>query len=314
MAAPAKTLLDLVEATDNIPLDFDFTTLYRLYLSDDPRPHGILTPSNVARLPWTPDFKINHSDRTVHLIDTSAGASPGPAFSASLQRIVDACLSQKIFPQLNGQHSEHFRVLGANYPVTLERYVSPLFGTVSLGAHMTAYVGSGRDMKIWVAKRSAKIFTYPGKLDTSVAGGVKAGDSPLECIVAESDEEASLDRDFVRQNVVATGMVSYMGNSRRNDTIQPVVLYVYDLQTPEDMILKPQDDEVESFTLMTVDEIFEAMLGGKFKTNCCAIMIDFFVRHGIVTEENEPNYLELITRLRRRLPVPLAPSKNTASS
>lgn len=194
--------------------------------------------------------------------------------------------------------------------MTLERFPSPLFGTASRGAHMTAYVGKGKDMRVWVAKRSARIFTHPGKLDTSVAGGVKASDTARECIVAESDEEASLPKDYVREHVVPTGMVSYMARNKKNDTYQPVVLYVFDLQVPEDMPLKPQDDEVEAFSLMSVQEVFDAMLEWKFKPNCCLVMIDFFVRHGIITEENEADYLEILTRLRRPLPVPLAPSKD----
>jgi len=164
-------------------------------------------------------------------------------------------------------------------------------------------------MKIWIAQRSKNIYTYPGKLDTSVAGGVKATDSPGDCIVAEAWEEASLDGKFVRDNAKSVGMVSYVGENKRNGTIQPVVLYLYDLEMPEGMELKPQDDEVEYFVLMSVEEVRNAMMEYKFKPNCCLVMIDFFVRHGIITDENEEDYLELITRLRRKLPVPVSPSK-----
>jgi hypothetical protein len=71
----------------------------------------------------------------------------------------------------------------------------------------------------------------------------------------------------------------------------------------------PGDDEVSEFTLHTVDEIMEQMLTQSYKPNCCLVMIDFFVRHGIITEENEPDYVELVTRLRRRLPIPVAPER-----
>ena len=196
--------------------------------------------------------------------------------------------------------------------MTVERFPSPLLGVSSRGAHLTAYVGKGRDMRVWVAKRSARIFTHPGKLDTSVAGGVKAGDTALDCVVAESDEEASLDRAFVRERAVPTGAVTYVSRNPRNDTVQPVVLYVFDLEVPEDVKLAPQDDEVEAFMLMSVDEVFDAMLEWRFKPNCCLVMIDFFIRHGIITDENEPQYLELLTRLHRPLPIPLAPSRKDA--
>lgn len=268
-----------------------------------------MTPSNVSRLPWTPDFAIDHAARTIHLNPTP-GTAPGASHTASLARVVDALLTRKIFPQLNGVRSEEYLIPGTKDAVTLERYPSPLFGTTSRGAHLTAYVGRGPSMKIWVAERSHKIFMHPGKLDTSVAGGVKASDTPLDCIVAESDEEASLDRAMVRENAVATGAVSYLSRNVKNDTYQPVVLHVYDLELGPETTLAPQDDEVEAFHLMSVEEVVDAMMEWRFKPNCCLVMIDFFIRHGIITDENEPDYLELLTRLRRQLPVPLAPNQN----
>ncbi|PKS04969.1 hypothetical protein jhhlp_008335 [Lomentospora prolificans] len=309
MGERANSYLELIDAVDNVPADFDFSSLYRLYLGDDTRPHGVLLPDNVNRLPWTSDIKVDHSARTIHVPDSSNGTNPGPAISSALATVVDAALERDIFPQLRGQHSEPYRILGANHFISLERWPSPIFGIASRGAHLTAYTGKGRNMKIWIAQRSSKIYTYPGKLDSSVAGGVKADDTPLECITAEAWEEASLDEKFVKENVKSTGMVSYVGENKRNGTIQPVVLYVYDLEVPEGMELKPQDEEVEYFMLMSVDEVRNAMLEYKFKPNCCLVMVDFFVRHGIMTDENEEDYLELITRLRRTLPVPVSPSK-----
>lgn len=223
--------------------------------------------------------------------------------------MVDDLLTQRIFPQLPGTRSEDFIIPGARDTVTIERYPSPLFGTTSRGAHLTAYVGRGPSMKIWIAERSHTIFMHPGKLDTSVAGGVKATDTPLDCIVAESDEEASLDRAMVRRDAVATGAVTYISRNAKNDTYQPVLLYVYDLELPPDATLAPQDDEVEAFHLMSVDEVIDAMLEWRFKPNCCIVMIDFFIRHGILTDENEPDYLELLARLRRQLPIPLSPNQ-----
>jgi hypothetical protein len=46
------------------------------------------------------------------------------------------------------------------------------------------------------------------------------------------------------------------------------------------------------------------MLAGEFKPNVCPVMIDFLIRHGEVTAEHEPDYVELCQRLRRKIPVP----------
>jgi 8-oxo-dGTP pyrophosphatase MutT (NUDIX family) len=265
-------------------------------------------------MPWTNDFHVDHESRTVRLSERilDGTVDPGKAISKAFQEVVDEAVRMHLFPTLR-EHGEYYRVIGAKHEgVVVERFPSPLFGIVSRGAHMTAYVkgDSGRpeDMKIWIAKRSAQIYTYPGKLDSSVAGGVKAADSPLDCIVAESEEEASLDRAWVRQNVKATGIVSYVGQNTKNATVQPVILYLYDLACPPDVHLTPGDEEVEEFKLMTVEEVRDAMMRWEFKTNVSLVMIDFFARHGILTPENEPDYLEILYRLRRKLPVPLSPN------
>lgn len=178
---------------------------------------------------------------------------------------------------------------------------------------MTAYVRTSEGMKIWVGRRSAHLFTYPGMLDTTVAGGVRAEESPFECIVHESAEEASIPVDYVRANAKACGAITYIAKGSAADAgncsiMIPVVLYNFDIELPEDIVPKPQDDEVEAFYLWDLGQIKKAMINREFKTNCAAVMIDFFIRHGIITDENEEDYLEILTRLHRTLPVPTSPS------
>lgn len=212
---------------------------------------------------------------------------------------------------LHGDHSEPYRIIGANFFAALERFPAPLFGVGSRGAHMTAFVrdhGAG-EMKIWIARRGRHLFTYPDMLDTTVAGGVKASDGPRECIVAEADEEASLPAEYVRAHARAAGAVTYVTRSRQSGLISPTVLYVYDLELPEDMRPTPKDGEVAEFLLWDVEQIKTAMLRGEFKPNCNLVMIDFFIRHGIITDANDPDFLDLCTRLRRHLPIPTAPER-----
>ncbi|KAM5369390.1 hypothetical protein ACJZ2D_009004 [Fusarium nematophilum] len=63
---------------------------------------------------------------------------------------------------------------------------------------MTVYVNTPDGLKIWVPWRRAHFSTSPGKLDETVASGVKAEDSPFDCTVAEASEEASLPEDYVK--------------------------------------------------------------------------------------------------------------------
>jgi hypothetical protein len=154
-----------------------------------------------------------------------------------------------------------------------------------------------------------KSVTYPNCLDTTVAGGVAFGEGPFECIVREGDEEASLPEDLIRNKAVHCGCISYIGlndpkGGGETGLIAPDIMYVYDLELPEDMVCKQNDEEVKEFYLMTIDEVKESLAEAEFKTNSALVMIDFFIRHGILTAENEKNYAEIIARLHRRLPLP----------
>ena len=46
------------------------------------------------------------------------------------------------------------------------------------------------------------------------------------------------------------------------------------------------------------------MCRGEFKPNCALLMLDFFIRHGILTPENEADFDEIKSRLHRPLNFP----------
>ena len=46
----------------------------------------------------------------------------------------------------------------------------------------------------------------------------------------------------------------------------------------EPCVLRPNDGEAESFTLMQTDEVLDNIIKNKFKANCALVLIDFFLR------------------------------------
>lgn len=54
---------------------------------------------------------------------------------------------------------------------------------------------------------------------------------------------------------------------------------------------------------MSVSQVISALQAGEFKPNCGLILVNFLVRHSLVTPENEPNYLELMWHMHRRIGV-----------
>lgn len=279
----------------------------------DDRPHGYMLPEIVEKMPWTSDFKITHEPPlTVELLDSSGGKDTSAVCDAAFARVIQQSIDEDLFDIIHGQHSEMFQVIGSNYPVRVERYFTPLFGIVSRGAHLTAYTKTPTGMKIWVPRRSAHLHTYPNKLDTTVAGGIKAGESPFETIVHEADEEASLPEDVVRRDTRSVGVMTYIGTSGEGDggefgMVTPDIVYLFDIELGEHILPKPRDDEVKEFNLMTVEEVKTALAAAEFKTNSAMVMIDFFVRHGIITAENERDFVEINMRMHRRLPFATSP-------
>lgn len=68
-------------------------------------------------------------------------------------------------PQSSYFASSGLQGIFANKIFTLERAACALFGFATFGVHMMAYEGEGKDMKLWVPRRSKTKPTYPGMLD-----------------------------------------------------------------------------------------------------------------------------------------------------
>lgn len=176
---------------------------------------------------------------------------------------------------------------------TIERSVLNLFGFKHYGCHLTAYVGSVD--AVWVAKRSPEKQTWPGMLDSTVGGAMMPGQTPMETIIRESWEEASI----VDLNIKAAGCISYTmyydGPSSVSG-LSPEVQYVFDLQVSKEFIPKPMDGEVSSFELISTQNCLELLVAKKFKPNSALVLIDFFIRHGVISSE-EQEYQKLVCSL-----------------
>jgi 8-oxo-dGTP pyrophosphatase MutT (NUDIX family) len=316
----SKSNLDLINECDSFPyyqvdpeLYLQHTaTYYHLRVAEHPETLGFLLPSVANVLRGIPGWSIDDEERTLTL---TLGIDPEHRSKAVEQTVV-AMRKTSYFEVLNKWRGELYPVYGAGGELlfSIERSASPLFGVVTYGVHLTGYVKSTDEndhsqYKIWVPRRARAKQTYGGMLDNMVAGGIASGEQPFECLIRECEEEASLSEEMVRKGAKAAGTVTYFyirderaGGETR--LLQPECQYVYDLELPEDIIPKPNDDEVEEFNLWSIQEVKDALARAEFKPNCALVMLDFFVRHGILTYE-DPGYTEIIARLHRRLEFPM---------
>jgi len=194
------------------------------------------------------------------------------------------------------------------YPVTpdlkrpplmdMERAAVPSFGVRAFGVHLTGYVRRADGLHVWVPRRAYDKPTYPGMLDNTVAGGQPTGLGLMENVVKECAEEAGIPEAIARR-AHGVGCITYCYQS--GIQLKPDVQYVFDLELPEDFIPAVVDGEVDSFELWPVSRVMERVRDtSDFKYNCNLVLIDFFVRHGLI-EPDDPDYLAIVAGLRATL-------------
>lgn len=284
------------------------STYYTLRVASHPYPLGYMLPSVAAVFLNTPYWSLDDESRTLTLTEGTDAAERSAAVATTLE----ALRKTGHFKVLDKWRNELYPVYGRGKELlfSVERSASPLFGVVTYGVHLTAYVrDASGGLKIWIPRRARTKQTYGGMLDNAVAGGIASGEAAFESLVRECGEEASLGEELVRERAKTVGCITYfyVRDERaggETGLMQPEVEYVYDLELPEDVVPKPGDDEVEEFYLWTVEEVKEHLARGEFKPNCAAVMIDFFIRHGMITPENEKDFIEIVARLHRRFEFP----------
>ena len=176
----------------------------------------------------------------------------------------------------------------------MERTLTAPLGCLTFGVHLNGYIRTRNGIELWVAKRSQHKPTFPGKLDNMVGGGQPAGLSLFDNLLKECFEEAGISETQASQSI-ATGTISYRHTDGRG--LKRDILYCYDLELPDSFVPVCQDSEVESFERLPIDEVLSIIeTTDAFKYNCNLVIIDFAIRHGILTGDNTPDYAELCER------------------
>ena len=256
---------------------------------------GELPPAETAELLADPARLLTTGTR-VTLDARNAGDTPSER-SAAVAPVLARLRDRGVIP---GWRDELFPVnsrYGEPPALLVERAAASLLGVRAYGVHINGYVCADEarphaPTHLWVARRSATKPTFPNALDHLAAGGLPANMDPGVCAIKECEEEASVPAALAANALVSASTVTY--NSDYRGCCKRDVLFCYDLRLPSDFQPKPNDGEVESFALVSIDEACRLVAETKeFKPNVALVLVDFFVRHGIVTPE-EPGYVELV--------------------
>jgi hypothetical protein len=74
---------------------------------------------------------------------------------------------------------------------------------------------------------------------------------------------------------------------------------VYDMKVDSSVVPKPFDNEASDISLFSIEEIKKALDDGENTPGNGWLILDFFIRHDLVTFEDEENYTQTVTRLHR---------------
>jgi len=177
----------------------------------------------------------------------------------------------------------------------LDRGLVPMFGVKSYGVHVNGFVRGPDGLKMWIGRRAPDKRVAPNKLDHMVAGGLAHGYSVDETVVKEAAEEADVP-DALARRARPAGALSYvteLEQGLRDDT-----LFIFDLDLPADFVPRNTDGELTGFELWDIDAVMARVREtDDFKFNVSPVLIDFFVRHGLLDPDREPDYLPIVRQL-----------------
>ena len=230
-----------------------------------------------------------------------AGEAESPAArTAVLEAGTDRLIQGGLVARRRGERYAVIERVGGPALATVDRGAASAFGVINLGFHLNGWVADGGRIRMWIARRARDKTIDGGKLDNMVAGGQPAGITVAENVLKECHEEAGLGPEVARLAFPA-GLCSYAMDAE--DGLRRHAFYVYDLELPPGVTPRPNDDEVESFTLMPIEAVAEVLATdiAAFKYNCGLPIIDFMIRRGLIGPD-DPDYAALAIGLRAALP------------
>lgn len=223
------------------------------------------------------------------------------ARSAALLEASEAIVAAGLARKMRSEDYGVANVWGTPPLAALNRGLVAAFGVRAYGVHMNGFVrrpDGGFD--IWIGVRANDKAVAPGKLDNMVAGGQPIGLGLMENLIKEADEEAKVPQGLARQ-ARPVGCLTYVMETEAG--LKPDTQFCYDLELPDDFTPVNADGETQDFIRMPAEEAARLVREtDRFKFNVNLVLIDFFLRHGLLSPDDTPDYAALSLGLRAPLP------------
>ncbi|EKF60320.1 thiamine pyrophosphokinase [Agrobacterium albertimagni AOL15] len=162
----------------------------------------------------------------------------------------------------------------------IDRSAMRILGLWATKVHVNGLVNTGSDTPpdVWLSLRAAHSTAFPGYFDTLVAGGQPHDLDAATTAVKEAWEEAGIDATLM-ENARHIGDEPVCYVSRQG--FHQELLSVYDLVLPRDWSPTCIDGEVESNTLVSMDELRSGLAGAlDIKFGSHLVCQDVVTRHG----------------------------------
>ncbi|XP_064609827.1 uncharacterized protein LOC135473843 isoform X2 [Liolophura sinensis] len=287
-------LLQLVRRCNSFSVKDSVKTCKKFFVEG--KQVGLIRSSFGEQMKKFPDtFTFSPDGQEIHLSDSLTTVEQR---TDNLDAVLQKLRQDHTFMGLRGWRDEKYDVRQKYEDKTLlrmERSATSLFGVLQYGTHINGYTyRKDGQMMMWIARRSPTKPTWPGKLDNMCAGGLASGLDVLTCAKKECEEEASVSSEQL-EKLKAVGTISYFYQDERG--LFPETQFLFDLELPSDFTPVNADGEVAGFQLLSIPEVRKLIVSDSFKPNCALVIMDFLIRWGFVSADNEPHYAMLVEGL-----------------
>src|ERR1700722_5336361 len=174
--------------------------------------------------------------------------------SRVVDEVVEGLVAERRIPKWRSETFDVAPRWGDQPILRIDRGAVPFFGVRAYGVHLNGYRRDGDRYSLWIGKRASNKQVAPGKLDNIVAGGIGNGYGAAATLAKEAEEEAAIDAALIAR-ATPVGALSYRMETRLG--IRDDVMFVYDLEVPEDFSPTNGDGEIAGFELMPLADVLE---------------------------------------------------------
>ena len=311
---PPFTNLALVERVDTWPYLTKDPAAYKNYIASyyyflikgHDTPFGYIHKNLIAQMPWFYSYKIDHSKRHFTLLVPHASDVKDRSELMNYTLRMWGELDEA--PSFNywGDGSKEFPLMSSTGEHVLDMDGSgvDVFGVIRSSVHLIGWVRTAEGVKILVPRRALTKKSFAGMLDSTVGGRLVTGEKPVDGMIRKCEEEMGIGPEYTRANVKACGVNSFqmaVGDTKLEEACQCQVQYLFEMEIRQDAAPRVNSGDVGEMHLLSVDELRKVMADGEVKSTSNMVYLEFLIRHGYVNSENEPDLVEICSRLHRRL-------------